>query len=221
MSLHRKQRVLLHNLLEGELPHNLAWRDLVDLIEKLGRVEPHGGEEVAFVVGSQRALFKRTSAHSVDPEEVSRVRRFLHEARVEVPREAGNHPGRVVVIIDHRSARVYEANGDTRTGEEASVRPYDPHEFRRHLIHRREAHYQGERVPEETSFYEDVMEKLVTAREIVLVGHGTGTSSALEVFVEYLEAHRKDIYARVVEKEVIDLSALSDGEIEAIGAGRL
>jgi len=221
MSLHRKQRVLLHNLLEGELPHNLAWRDLVDLMEKLGRVEPHGGDAVAFVVGSERALFKRTSAHSVDTEEVARVRRFLHQARVEVPRAEGPHPGRVVVVIDHHSARIYEAAGDGRPDEESSVRPYDPHGFHRHLIHRKEAHYQGERVPEETSFYEEVTRKLVAAKEIVLVGHGTGTSSALDVFVEYLQAHRRDIAARVVEKEVIDLSALTDGEIEAIGIERL
>jgi hypothetical protein len=33
-----------------------------------------------------------------------------------------------------------------------TVHPYDPLGFHHHLIHRKEAHYQGERVPEEKSF---------------------------------------------------------------------
>jgi len=96
------------------------------------------------------------------------------------------------------------------------VKPYDPHGFHRHLIHRKEAHYQGERVPEEHSFYEDVAKDLVPAQEIVLIGHATGKSSAVEFLAEFLKKHHASIYQRVVATELTDLSALTEPEIESI-----
>jgi len=96
------------------------------------------------------------------------------------------------------------------------VRPYDPFGFHHHLIHKKEAHYKGERVPEEKTFYEEVAQDLVHANEIVLIGHGTGTSSAVEHLAEYLKAHHHEIAQHVIATETADLSALTEPEIEAI-----
>lgn len=214
--LHHKEESLLESLLAGELPRNLAWDAVVELMGQVGKVEPHGGNEVAFVLGSQRAFFKRPHTHSLETEEVSRLRRFLHEAGLRPAVKKPVRPGRMVVVIDHHAARVYQDLGGSRPADEVSVRPYDPHGFRRHLIHRKEAHYQGERVPEEDSFYEEVAKDLVPAQEIILIGHGTGTSSALEFLEAYLKSHHPTIAQRVIATEMADLSALTDPEIEEI-----
>jgi predicted AAA+ superfamily ATPase len=84
------------------------------------------------------------------------------------------------------------------------------------LVHRKEAHYQGDRAPEETSFYEEVAAALVPANEIVLIGHGTGKSSAVDFLVEHLRKHHIDISRRVKATETADLSALTEPELEAI-----
>jgi hypothetical protein len=55
---------------------------------------------------------------------------------------------------------------------------YDPHGFHRHLIHRKESDYAGQRVPEEDSFDEQIAEALKPAREIILIGHGTAPSTS-------------------------------------------
>ena len=120
------------------------------------------------------------------------------------------------MVIDHHLARIYGDLDGSGPQRRDAVRPYDPNGFHRHLIHRKEAHYQGERVPEEPSFYEEVAKDLVLAQEIVLVGHGTGKSSALEVLVEYLKKHHATIYQRVIATEITDLSALTEPQIEAI-----
>ena len=44
------------------------------------------------------------------------------------------------------------------------MRPHDPFHFHHHLIRRKEAHYSGERVPEEHSFYEEVAKDLNPAQ---------------------------------------------------------
>ncbi len=96
------------------------------------------------------------------------------------------------------------------------IKPYDPHHFHHHLVHRKEAHYQGDRVPEESSFYEEIAQALVAAKDVVLVGHGVGKSSAVDALLSHLKAHHPDVAKRVKGVEVVDLSALSEPQIEAI-----
>jgi hypothetical protein len=214
--LDHKQKLLLESLLAGSLPRNVRWSDVVELIGKVGEIEPHGGTEFAFIVGSQRAFFKRPSTHSLEEEEVSRLRRFLREADLGAVPNKPVQPIRSIVVIDHHLARVYRDVDGSRDQSEDAAKPYDPHGFHRHLIHRKESHYQGQRVPEEPSFYEELAKDLLPSQEIVLVGHGTGKSSALEYLAEYLKKHHPTLYERVIATEIVDLSALTEPEIEAI-----
>ena len=71
---------LYHNLLNGKLPHNLSWSEAIELVKHLGEVQPHGGDEFVFRVGSQRVFFKKPQTHDLGVEEVSRLRKFLKEA---------------------------------------------------------------------------------------------------------------------------------------------
>jgi hypothetical protein len=213
--LHHKLAVLRQNLLQGKLPRSVRWDEAFELIEHLGRVEPHGGEEFAFVVGAHRELFKRPHGQELAIDEVSRLRKFLKAADAE-PAPERVQDSTTVVVIDHHSAHLFR---DANAGGEqqgAEIKPYDPHHFHHHLVHRKEAHYQGDRVPEETSFYEEIAQALVSARDIVLVGHGVGKSSAVDVLLSHLKAHHAELAQRVREVEVVDLSALSEAQIEAV-----
>jgi hypothetical protein len=162
--LRRNHEGLLYSLLAGKLPRNLSWSEVIELIGQVGEVQKHAGDEFVFVVGSQRAFFKRPHSHDLEVEEVSRLRRLLHDAGLNAAKREPHQPGRMVVVIDHHAARLYQDLGGSRPESEATIRPDDPHGFHRHLIHRKEAHYQGERVPEETSFYEQVASALVDAK---------------------------------------------------------
>jgi hypothetical protein len=207
---------LLESLVGGKLPRNLSWSSVIDLIGHIGEVQPHGNDEFIFTVGSQRSFFKRPSGHNLTVEEISRLRRFLKEVgAVGMPAKA-SIIGRMVVVIDHHVARIYRDLGNTRSQDEVTVKPYDPFGFQRHLIHRKEAHYQGDRVPEEDSYYAEIATDLVHAEEIILIGHGTGKSSAAGFLAEYLKAHRPEEYQRIVATETVDLSALTEPQIEEI-----
>ncbi len=187
----------------------------MELIGHLGLVEEQG-DDFAFVVGKQREVFKRPHTPEIGVAEVSRLRHFLKTAGSESVPIQYAQPCRMVVVIDHHSAHIFRDLGETRPKREVTVKPYDPRHFHHHLVHRKEAHYQGDRVPEETSFYEEVATALVPAIEIVLIGHGTGKSSAVDVLVEYLEKHHKSISRKIKATETADLSALTEPEIEAI-----
>jgi hypothetical protein len=207
---------LYQNLLNGKLPHNLSWSEAVELVKQLGEVQPHGGDEFTFLVGSQRVLFNRPHTHDLGEEDVSRLRRFLKEAEPGTQTEEAAKPGRMIVVIDHHAAHVYKDLDGTRPADGRKVEPYDPFHYHHHLIHRKEAHYLGERVPEEHSFYEEIAKDITPANEIVLIGHATGTSNAADFLKEYLSAHHPEISRRVVDIASADLSAVTEPEIEAL-----
>ena len=214
--LHHKLAVLHQSRRHGKLPRSLHWSDALELIGHLGQVQPQGADEYAFVVGTEREIFRRPNTPELGVEEVSRLRKFLNRAESEPPPSKSVQASRMVVVIDHHAAHIFRDLGQSRPQDLATIEPYDPHHFHHHLIHRKEAHYQGERVPEETSFYEEVAAALVPANEIVLIGHGTGKSSAVDFLVEHLRKHHIDISRRVKATETADLSALTEPELEAI-----
>ena len=207
---------LLEDLVDGKLPRNLSWSSVMDLIAHIGEVQPHGNDEFTFVVGSQRSFFKRPSGHDLAVEEISRLRRFLKEVGAHGVPARASKIGRMVVVIDHHVAHIYHVLSKDGSEGEVNVKPYDPFGFHHHLIHRKEAHYKGDRVPEEDSYYEEIAMDLVHAEEIILIGHGAGKSSAAGHLTEYLRGHHFEEFQRIVAIETADLSALTEPQIEEI-----
>jgi hypothetical protein len=121
-----------------------------------------------------------------------------------------------VILIDHHGARFFEPASGGRLTESEHLEPLDPHGFRRHLEHRKEADYKGERVPEADEFYERVAQRVRNASSILLLGDSTGKSSAMQYLQAYLKHRHKEIADRVVAAQDADLSAISLGEIEQI-----
>jgi hypothetical protein len=214
--LHHKLTVLHQNLMHGKLPRSMRWAEAVELVEHLGQVQPQGGEEFAFRIGAERELFRRPRNADLGIDEVSRLRKFLKAASGESAESQAVQSLRTVVVVDHHVARVFQDMNLRRPESEVAIKPYDPHHFHHHLIHRKEAHYEGDRVPEETSFYGEIVEALDPAKEIILIGHGVGKSSAVDVLIDYLRKHRSDIAERVKATEIADLSALTEPQIEAL-----
>ena len=207
---------LYQNLLNGKLPHNLSWSEAVELVEHLGAVERQREDEFVFRVRSQRAFFRRPHTHDLGMEEVSRLRKFLKEAELSLQVNEPAESRRTIVVIDHHAAHVYKDLGESHPAGEQKLEPYDPFNFHHHLIHRKEAHYRGERVPEEHSFYEEIAKDIAQAKEIVLIGHAIGKSNAADFLKEYLKAHHPEISQRVIAEGSADLSAVTEPEIEAL-----
>jgi len=207
---------LLASLVSGKLPRNLSWNSVVDLIGHIGEVQPHANGEFSFVVGLQRDFFKQPSTHTLEVEEVSRLRRFLKDAGVLGKPTKAHQIGRMIVVIDHHTAHIYHDLGGNRPEDEVTVKPYDPFRFQHRLIHRKQAHYKGDHLPEEESYYEEIAADLVHAEAIILKGHATGKSSAVEFLSKYLKSHHPETFQRVIGTETADLSALTEPEIEEI-----
>jgi hypothetical protein len=93
------------------------------------------------------------------------------------------------------------------------IRPYDPHHFLHHLVHKDQSRERGQRAPEEAAYYERIANAVALCGEIVVVGHGAGKSNAAHHLAEHLRSHHRETYQRIVREIAADLSSITNPQL--------
>jgi hypothetical protein len=216
MGSHRKT---LEAIFRHPSAHNLEWRDVIALIKKIGGVEEKANGEFAFSVAGERHLMRKPHTKDLSGSEVIELREFLLRAgwSPESPSQPAVHPTPVapslIVVVDHHGAKIYHMAVTSDDASKQEITPYDPHHFLRHLAHKDQSREQGQRAPEDPSFYERIGKALAAGGRIVVVGHGTGKSNAAHHLTEYLRLHHRETYQRIVREVVADLSSITTPQL--------
>ena len=124
-------------------------------------------------------------------------------------RESAPH---LLVVIDHQEARVYRT--EVHGAGPASIVPYDPHGYRKHL-HSAHEWTDGKRPPERKSYYEAVVKTLRGAEQVLLFGSGTGRSSAMEQLLADLKDHHPDVAEKIIGSVIVDAHHTTEDKLLA------
>jgi len=192
--------------------HNLGWRDVRSMLGALADVvvEPNGNLKVTRN-GQTLTLHPSLDKNVAKIEELMEIRHFLERSGDATPQSVtdGTH---LLVIIDHRQASVYKT--EVHGSVPQQITPYDPDGSGRHL-HYVQNDSNGQRRPEQKSFYEAVAKTLQGADEILVFGSGTGASSAMEELLAQLKLHHGDVAKRIVGSVVLDETHLTEDQLLA------
>jgi hypothetical protein len=118
----------------------------------------------------------------------------------------------LLVVIDHREARIYRA--ELHGSAPNRISPYDPHGARRHL-HYVEDDSNGQRRPELKSFYDAVAGTLEGAEKILVFGSSTGSSSAMDHLVAELKQQHPGLWRRIIGTIVVNEQHMTEDELLA------
>src|SRR5277367_361253 len=99
------------HLFQHPMPHNLQWRDVWSMLSAMAdanSVEDNGGNLKVTRNGQTLMLRHPRDKDFADKKELMRVRHFLErsETRMRSLPPVGTH---LLVVIDHREARIYRA----------------------------------------------------------------------------------------------------------------
>jgi hypothetical protein len=195
------------------ISRNLSWRDVRSMLAAMPGMTESEHEKTLKVSrnGHSLVLHQPLRKNFDDVRELMNLRRFLEESETAQPSPAvaGVH---LLVVIDHRLARIYQA--DLHGSVPRRVVPYDRSGFGRHL-HNVEDDANGQRKPENKSFYEAVAKTLQDAEKILLFGSGTGASSAMEQLLAALRRDHPSVASRVVGSIVVDEQHLTEDQLLA------
>jgi hypothetical protein len=210
--LTRTHRRTYETIFRHPAAHNLEWRDLLALLSELADVveEPNG--KLRATRNGQTLVMQLDRRKDVaEVDELMRIRHFLERSDA-AGLPSGAHGSHLLVVIDHREARIYKA--ELKGSVPERITPFDPHGFGRHL-HSVTDDSNGQRKPERKSFYDAVAKSLQGAAQILLFGTGTGASSAMEQLLDELKHDHADVAARIVGSVAVDEHHLTEGQLLA------
>ncbi len=205
-------RATYNAIFQHPVARNLHWQSVRSMLAALAQVveEPNGNLKVTR--GQQLLVLHPSRDKDVaEIEELMQIRHFLERSGAILPESAveGTH---LLVVIDHREARIYKA--ELHGSLPQRITPYDPHGSGRYLHHVEEESH-GQRKPEIKSFYEAVAKTLQHADNILLFGAGTGASSAMDELLAELKRRHARVAERIVGSVVVDEQHLTEDQLLA------
>ena len=208
-----KHHQLTHDaIFQHPLAHSLHRRDVMAMLGGLAEVseEPNGNFKVTRN-GETLVLHASHDKNITDTGELMQIRHFLERSKgsVAAVTEAAGH---VLVVLDHREARIYKA--ELHGAMPQRIAPFDPHGFGRSL-HYVQDDSNGQRKPERKSFYEAIARTLETAKSILLFGSGTGAASAMEQLLAELQRNHPAVAKCVVGSIALDAPHLTEDQLLA------
>jgi hypothetical protein len=217
-----EHRRTLDAIFHHPVPHNLSWMDTLHLLTHLGSAEERADGKYSLMINGKHLVFHKPHDKHLDARQVSDLRHYFASSGISpenpygTPAVAEATSVDVVAVIDHHSAKLYRIHLSSDQRAE-TIAPYDPHHFLHHLHHRDEVREQGQRPPEDLTFYDRIADALRDVDRIVLLSHGTGVSNASNVLTERLKKDHPGIYARIVKHTEVNTSAMTEAEVLAYG----
>jgi len=215
-------RRTLEAIFRHPMPHNLEWRDAVNLITEIGTVHEQADGKFAFEIAGQRRLLHKPHTKDLTSSEVAELRHVLAHAgwSPDHSSQAPAHPTppapTLLIVTDHYGTRIFDVNVSAADAAAHVIKPYDPHHFLHHLVHKDQSRERGQRAPEEPAYYKQIADAVALGGRLVVVGHGTGKSNAAHHLTEYLRAHHPETYQRIVREISTDLSSITDPQLLAL-----
>ena len=189
-------------IFQHPISHNLQWRDVRALLEKLCRVteEPNGNLKV-IRHGRSLVLPPPRTKDVAGNDELIALRHFLEKSEPLAPpsRECA---GKWLLVIDHHEARIFRQEGDGAIMQQ--ILPPNPADFSR-----------GKEQPDPHSFFPPVARALQSAAQILIFGRGTGKSCEMDQFVEWAKIHQPALAGRIVGTLIVDEKQMTKDQLIA------
>jgi hypothetical protein len=199
-------------IFQHPIAHNLQWHDLRSLLGNLAEeTEEHNGNLKYTRHNQTLTIHPPLHKDFSDVKELMKIRHFLeHSAVVEQDVIAdGMH---LLVVIDHREARIYKTELHDTVPEK--IVPYDPNGLHRHL-HNVDDETSGQRQSELKPFYEAIARSLNGAEKILIFGSSTGSSSAMDHLMAELKQNHPELAKRVAGTVVVNEQHMTENQLLA------
>ena len=212
IQMSRTHQTTYNAIFQHPAARNLQWHDVRSMLNSISEVEEEHNGNLRFTRhGETLTVHPPKHKDLSDIQELMKIRHFLERSAVPSDQTVadGTH---LLVVIDHREARIYQTELHGSVPER--IVPYDPDGLHRHL------HYvadeaNGQRQPELKSFYEAVAQTLSGADKILIFGSSTGASSAMEHLLVDLKEHHLDLAQKVIGTVIVDEQHMTEDQLLA------
>ncbi len=199
-------------IFQHPVSHNLSWREVHALFRHIAEVtDEHNGNMKVTRNGQVLVLHEPRTKDVAETDELMAMRHFLERSEI-APAAVPDAEASWLVVIDHQEARIYRSAEPGAVPQQ--IRPHVPAEYFRHA-HNSKDFSRGKEKPDPNTFFEPVAGVLNGAGHILIFGTGTGTSSEMDQFTDWLKQHRPELAKRIIGTLVIDEHHLTEAQLLA------
>jgi hypothetical protein len=222
----RQHQRTLEALFSHPLAHGLRGSKVEALFHALGaEVTPVDGRrlQIRLPGGQESWLQLGEGVHhpDLDADAVLRVRHLLEEAGVtpqhpeaEPAGARGDQACRLVIHLDHHRTDVFRLEGNDVA--HAELTPHGVWGSGENLSHRHDRDIAGQKAPRDVDYLTRIMQAMVGADAVLLLGHGTGESDMRQLLLAHVRRHRPDLLERLVGVETLPMADPSEGQLLAV-----
>jgi hypothetical protein len=199
-------------ILQHPVSHNLKWDDVDALFRHLGQLEkePNGNMKVTRN-GQILVLHPHRTKDVSETDEVMAIRHFIEQSETATP-SLDEKEAHWLVVIDHDKARIFRS--ELHGAVPQRILPHEPEALFRQEYDAK-AFSRGKDKPDPNSFFKPVAEALKAASRILIFGSGTGKSSEMVQFVDWLKLHHPELACRIIGSMVVDENHLTEDQLLA------
>ena len=192
------------------ISRNLQWRDVRSMLSACSdTTDEHSGNVKFTRNGQTLTVHPPLRKEFSDVHELMQIRHFLEKSNTPLKAAVGEGT-QLLVVIDHREARIYKTDLHGTVPQRVTL--LDPDGSHRYL-HNVQDDSNGQRKPEPKAFYDGVVKSLKGADSILIFGSSTGASSAMIHLTAELTERHPQIASRVIGTVVVDDHHMTENQI--------
>jgi hypothetical protein len=209
---------VLNQLYAHPIARNIEWSELIPALSTIGLLQTEKNGNYHLTRNGKTLVFDASRGKEVDMEEVLKLRHFL---RLSAVPEDGNLDlvRDAIVAIDHHQATIYH---DPGTESEQRTRLYANLTKGRILrTHPTSPPFHEASPMMDGDYYESVVKEIAKSKRIVILSHGTGTSSSASQLLALMSKKDPEIAHRIVAVRACDLEAMTEPQLVKLGTEAL
>jgi hypothetical protein len=196
------------------ISRNIEWTHLIPALSSIGLLTSESNGNYDFTRNGHTIVFERSHGKVLDIAEVLKLRHFLRLSTQSDGGDASLHYVQIVAIDHHKAIIIH----DPGTSDERIDKIHADLTKGRILHKTKQSPTFSDGNPTDSAgYFDSIIKSMMKSRRIVILSHGTGSSSAGEKLFAIVEHNYPKVMDKIVAIKKCDLEAMTMPEIIELG----
>jgi len=196
------------------ISRNIEWTHLIPALSSIGLLTSGSNGNYDFTRNGHTIVFERPHGKVLDIAEVLKLRHFLRLSAQPVEDDGSLHHVQIVAIDHHKAIIIHDPGmADER------IEKLHADLTKGRILHKtkKSSTFGDENPTDSAGYFDSIIKSMMKSRRIVILSHGTGSSSAGEKLFAIVKENYPKAMGKIVAIKKCDLEAMTIPEIIDLG----
>jgi hypothetical protein len=210
----KKYLHILSELSAHPIARNIEWSDLIPALSSIGLLQSESNGNYNFTRNDHTIVFERSHNKTLEIADIIKLRHFLKLSSQPMNDDAALQNSEVVAIDHHVATVIHNPGTDSEF-----VEKFHADLTKERILHKTKQSppFNDQNPTDSPGYFDAVIKSMMKSQRIVILSHGTGSSSAGERLFAIIRDNYPKIVNKIVAIKKCDLEAMTEPELIALG----